>query len=224
MKYKQLFLDWIRETVDYGKGPRSRIRFPGQYEQFEAIVFMEPDENTLWFTSDLHFNHANVIKYSNRPFIDRDEMNDELIRLHNKKVHPLDHVIYVGDIAFCSDVMGTEFVDRLNGEVKHLVIGNHDLKNKKAKQMGFEKIPNSISLLMVIEYEEFIIIVSHFPLGNLPSMDNGRYVFNVHGHTHEREEESIHHISVCVERTNYMPVSLGRIEKIIESRITELEG
>lgn len=32
-----------------------------------------------WFTSDLHFGHANVIGYSSRPFADVEEMNEALV-------------------------------------------------------------------------------------------------------------------------------------------------
>ena len=33
------------------------------------------------YISDLHFGHANVIKFDHRPFADRDEMDHTLIQL-----------------------------------------------------------------------------------------------------------------------------------------------
>ena len=42
----------------------------------------------LWFTSDLHLGHANIIKYANRPYKDVPEMNEALINNFNALVFP----------------------------------------------------------------------------------------------------------------------------------------
>ena len=49
----------------------------------------------LFFTSDHHFGHANIIKFCNRPFKDVQEMNETLIERWNKKVKPKDHVYHL---------------------------------------------------------------------------------------------------------------------------------
>lgn len=38
-------------------------------------------DSMIYFTSDLHFYHKNVIKHANRPYSDEDEMNKELFWL-----------------------------------------------------------------------------------------------------------------------------------------------
>ena len=40
----------------------------------------------IFFTGDLHFGHANVIAFDNRPFKTVEEMDAELIRRWNNKV------------------------------------------------------------------------------------------------------------------------------------------
>lgn len=107
---------------------------------------------SIWFTSDQHFDHANVIKYCNRPFTrhsdalaedillnraeetvqaefdaarakDVQEMNAELIRRHNVCVKPGDRVYHLGDFSLSRAAL--PYLKQLNG--KHtLVMGNHD--------------------------------------------------------------------------------------------------
>ena len=40
----------------------------------------------VYYISDLHFGHANIIKLCNRPFSDVNEMNEALIANWNNKV------------------------------------------------------------------------------------------------------------------------------------------
>ncbi len=81
----------------------------------------------IWFTSDPHFGHAKIIKYSKRPFADAQEMDAFLIKNWNDVVRPDDYVFMLGDFA----MMGkrerlANYLSQLNGE-KYAIAGNHDL-------------------------------------------------------------------------------------------------
>ena len=56
----------------------------------------------IYFTSDHHFGHKNIIEFSRRPFKDVDEMDEILIRKWNEKVKPEDEVYHLGDVGLSS--------------------------------------------------------------------------------------------------------------------------
>lgn len=86
----------------------------------------EKDEAmTIWFTSDTHFYHGNIIRFCDRPFRYADEMTEQLIKNWNAVVQPNDQVYHLGDFAFASKGRVVELLCRLNGE-KRIIAGNHD--------------------------------------------------------------------------------------------------
>lgn len=80
---------------------------------------------TTWFTSDLHFDHVNIIKYSRPHLSDLDEMNKLLINRFNEVVNDGDLVIFVGDVCMGRREQSLHYVRHLKG-YKVLVPGNHD--------------------------------------------------------------------------------------------------
>lgn len=218
-------MEWLSSEIDYGNGPRNRVRYPKQYERFDEIEINLNHQQETFVSSDLHFDHKNIIQYADRPFENKHEMNEALIERHNSVVTPIDNVIFLGDIAFCNDTKATKYVSRMNGVHKRLIVGNHDFQKKKVKQMGFQDYSNAIHLVGVIEQDDFVLVLTHFPMGNLPERDDlGRIIFNVHGHTHNQEEESIRHINVSVEHHDYTPINIKDIIRIAYSRSLEIMG
>ena len=53
-----------------------------------------------WFSADFHLNHKNILRYTNRPFKNINEMNYVLIKNWNSRVKPEDTVFFLGDFAF----------------------------------------------------------------------------------------------------------------------------
>lgn len=51
----------------------------------------------IYFTSDLHLGHDNIIRFCNRPFSSVEEMNDRIIQNYNSIVHKNDLVYILGD-------------------------------------------------------------------------------------------------------------------------------
>ena len=80
----------------------------------------------IYYISDLHFGHRNVIAMDGRPFESIEEMDATLIRLWNERVTDEDDVYIVGDFAYRNNYTATWYLRQLKGR-KHLIIGNHDL-------------------------------------------------------------------------------------------------
>ena len=55
-----------------------------------------------YYISDLHFGHANVMRYDSRPFANPDEMDAEIVRRWNSVVTDKDKVYILGDISWRS--------------------------------------------------------------------------------------------------------------------------
>ena len=67
-------------------------------EQIELRSGLSP--NKIWFTSDTHFFHDKVVEYSQRPFANVEEMNEEMIARWNSVVHQDGIVFHLGDFCF----------------------------------------------------------------------------------------------------------------------------
>lgn len=139
---------------------------------------------TYWFTSDTHYGHTNIIRYSNRPFKNVDEMNEALIANWNAVVKPDDIVWHLGDVAFMPMPMLEEILSRLNGR-KNLIFGNHDKTLRRDKRMlntYFESWQDKAQLKIPYVGGEQRIVLNHFP--ELTWDQGHRGAWMLHGHCH----------------------------------------
>ena len=69
----------------------------------------------IFFTSDTHFGHANIIRYCKRPFDSVNEMNDTMVARWNASVKPTDTIFHLGDFALGHWEFHEEYLKALNG-------------------------------------------------------------------------------------------------------------
>ena len=102
----------------------------GENKTKEKMNFKFNAEQTF-FTSDTHFNHANIIRFCNRPFKDVEQMNEVMIANWNNVIGKDDTVFHLGDFCLGGAAEWTKILDRLNGKI-YLIMGNHDLKSQQS--------------------------------------------------------------------------------------------
>lgn len=79
----------------------------------------------IWFTADHHFGHANIIKYTDRPWATVEEMDAALVEAWNGRVQPDDTVYHLGDFTLGGNDAFVRYVKQLNGHI-NFVPGGHD--------------------------------------------------------------------------------------------------
>ena len=172
----------------------------------------------IYVTSDLHFDHKNIIKLCNRPFDSVEEMNNAIIENWNKTVKQDDEVYILGDIALSNNVEAVKnFMNQLNGK-KHLIAGNHDSHWLKRYKNGFYDFFESISDYKELKIEDSLFCMMHYPIDDWNKKHYGSFM--LHGHSHNASQYNENHIrllvkqyDVGVDANNFTPVSLFNIFK-----------
>ncbi len=155
-----------------------------------------------WFISDTHFSHANIIRYSKRPFKTVNEMNFELMKNWNALVAPDDIVFFLGDFGLGTTNFLASLCSKLNGN-KICIRGNHDGTPSKMHKIGFNIVLESAFIKVGRHQVELI----HAPSLQTPVK------FQLHGHVHDKRPNKLvnRQLNLSVEVWNYNPVE----EKII---------
>lgn len=198
----------------------------------------------IYFTSDPHYGHANVIKYCSRPFASVDEMTRVLITNWNKVVTPEDIVYCLGDFSL-STRPAEAITQKLNG-IKYLIPGNHDYchsyhkksrnaenrKNWIAKyeEWGWKVLPEQTTLdipgVAVVNmcHHPYYLVgteINDDKYEKWRPKDDGRWLLC--GHVHEKWKVTGRMINVGVDQWDFTPVSVEEVSKIICSKDTETQ-
>lgn len=177
---------------------------------------MQPN---IFFTADHHFGHANIIKFSERPFESMEEMNEELIKRWNEKIAKDDMVYHLGDVSLGKPDFTKEILERLNGKI-HLIKGNHEYSALRV-QDRFEWIKDYHELY--IEDEEATagkrkIILFHYAMRTWNASHHG--VWQLYGHSHGTlsDDENALSIDIGVDCHNFYPISYEEVKEIMKKK------
>lgn len=169
----------------------------------------------IFLTSDLHFNHKNILEYEkeSRPFATIAEMNEALIANWNSVVSDEDTVYVLGDLSMGEVVNAVDLIKRLKGRII-LIRGNHDNAKRLAvyRELGIE-----IHDIFYLPYKGRFFIMCHFPIASEEFMkmvreDNSEVVC-LYGHVHHNApngyKDGTFHVGV--DTNNLTPIALDDI-------------
>lgn len=169
----------------------------------------------IFFTSDTHYYHTNVIEYCNRPFKTVEEMNETLINNYNSVVGEKDTVYHLGDFAFANRAKAEEILNRLNGK-KILILGNHDFDPRYNGEKFYKEIFHEVYYYHELKYNGTRFCLFHFPIESWNKRHRGS--IHLHGHTHstydKRNEQVPNRFDVGVDTWDFKPVSIEEILKL----------
>lgn len=182
------------------------------------------DGSKVFFTSDTHFYHGNIIRFCNRPFKDVEMMNETIIFNWNNTVGQDDIVFHLGDFCLGGSAEWTKILDRLNGKI-YLIIGNHDLKNMR---QGYANRFESVAMQMRIEVNKQKIYLNQCPF--LCFEGSYKDVWQLFGHVHTSKFNTgidaprlkmllPTQYDVGVDNNNFTPISFERVKTIINKQI-----
>jgi calcineurin-like phosphoesterase family protein len=171
----------------------------------------------IYFTSDMHYGHANIIKYAKRPFKHVDEMDRTMIERWNQVVRPDDTVWVLGDVAFYKDINRTiSLIASLSGK-KHLVWGNHDKQLRKDPRFKSLFLSTSdMTETTVLDPEGYggnqKIILNHYAMRVWNKSHFGSWQLYGHSHGSLKDDPSSLSIDVGVDCWDFMPASYAQVK------------
>lgn len=149
----------------------------------------------IYFISDLHFSHKNILKFERSRFETIEEQNLFIIESLNSQVKKTDTLYILGDVG------EPDWLKFLNGR-KILIKGNHDKQSSALYQTYCAEV-----------YDHPIYIKENIVLSHHPIQVNAG-VLNVHGHLHGAKLDSKNHLNVSIAVANYKAVEITELYNI----------
>jgi calcineurin-like phosphoesterase family protein len=187
-------------------------------------IDFKDDLNKLFFTSDTHFFHKQVLVHNNRPFKDLEDHDNGMIDNWNSVVPEDGNIFMAGDFAFTGDIGKIrDLIDRLNGKI-WWIMGNHDFSNKLDRSIIAQMVDGrqmDTATVLLKEDNNQRLFISHYPHMAWP-----RDCFHLFGHLHggpnssATEKIPFHPLryEIGVDNNSYKPISYQQVKDIINKQ------
>jgi len=165
----------------------------------------------IYFVSDFHLGHFNIIRYTNRPFSALEEMDSVIIRKFNERVKEDDLVFFLGDFCMKTSSEAKEapknafeyYRSQLICKNIIFIRGNHD--NNNSTKTPIESI--------VINHGGERIYLTHNP-----KYAKKDFHLNFCGHVHDKWkfqkiDRNSYIVNLSVENWDYYPITFNEINQ-----------
>jgi calcineurin-like phosphoesterase family protein len=191
----------------------------------------------VWFTSDTHYNHANICRGTTqwdrsgdnhfRDFDTLGEMNSVLVNNINSVVGYDDILIHLGDWSFGGFDSIAEFRNQLVCQNIHLVLGNHDhhiARNKDGIADIFSSVNQYVDLSIkwpdsTGKHNGAHFVCMHYPIASWDGLGKG--VPHLHGHVHLPPNRRVGKgkvMDVGVDGNGLFPINMNDVLKILSKQ------
>jgi calcineurin-like phosphoesterase family protein len=180
-----------------------------------------------YFTSDPHFGHANIIKYSNRPYRNVRDMDDDLIKNSNLVVKPEDNLHILGDFCMGDVHFAIDILSELNGHI-YYIFGNHDkVMRQLARESRLLYLRDGTPLRDKVRFlgemaDIFVnnqrIILNHYSMRVWNQSHRGAWHLYGHSHGSLSDDPTSLSFDVGVDCHNYKPISFDEIGAIMKRK------
>lgn len=188
--------------------------------------------DNVFFTSDTHFGHLNILKFCNRPWDNIDKHDADLINNWNSVVGIDDTVFHLGDFCKGGSDKWKSIRSQLNGHI-YLIRGNHDKMSQPMMDL-FDGVFQQLQL----KIDKRTVYLNHFPFlcfsHSDPKLYHDGYAINLFGHVHSSPKDlnAPEHsddgrlkylyptqYDVGVDNNEYYPISWEKVYNIIQKQI-----
>lgn len=136
--------------------------------------------SNIFWTSDTHYCHANVVKFDALPHASVEEMNEHRISIWNSQVKRGDTVYHLGDLSLGKLDETLKLLKRLNGRI-HLIKGNHDHVIRKVIAADINALA-WVKDVAEVKVNDQLIFMSHYAHRVWPKCHYGSW--HLFGHSH----------------------------------------
>ncbi|PAD70603.1 hypothetical protein CHH83_02030 [Bacillus sp. 7586-K] len=165
----------------------------------------------IYFTSDTHYWHKNILNFENRPYESVEGMTFDMIQKWNEQVNNEDTVYHLGDLCLGNLEQTVDVLKQLKGKII-LIKGNHDFSKhyKKINQMGLLHEYHEVGI--TLNYNKQKMWLTHYPfeIGLRPRK------WSIHGHIHGKESSWDNQINVGVDSPHFKHKKFGELITIDE--------
>jgi len=165
----------------------------------------------IWFSSDQHLGHTNIMKYCDRPFDSVEEMDEIIISNTVTCFMSGDTIYLLGDLSFNLE-LAENFLLKIKkiGVQMHYIRGNHDKNLKDAMLLEYCDSVSSLKDIHVkYKNEDYRITLCHYPMYSWKYSHYGAWMLFGHHHNRRKDENIFRGkmMNVGVDVNNFMPVS-----------------